>query len=129
MEIESLLKKLRYRPGLRATILNAPHEYEEAFTGLGFSRSLGTPKSQFTILFVRNRVELDRHAAETIGGIEEDGLFWLVYPKGGSSIKSDLNRDIIWELMKPTGLRPVALVAVDDDWSAMRLRPEGKVKG
>lgn len=126
MEIENLLKKLRYRPGPMATILNSPHEYGEAFGSRGFSKSLGAAKSGFTLLFVRNKAELDRYVVETIKGIEEDSLFWLVYPKGG---KSDLNRDIIWELIKPTGYRPVALVALDDDWSAMRLRPEGKVKG
>jgi len=41
MEIEILLKKLRYRPGLRASILNALSEYEEAFSSRGFSKSLG----------------------------------------------------------------------------------------
>ena len=129
MDTESLLKKLRYGTDLRAVVLNAPREYEEVLSGLGFSKSLKAPKAQFTILFIRNRSELDRLFAETIRGIEEDSLLWLAYPKGGSSIKTDLNRDIIWELIKPTGYRPVALVSIDGDWSAMRIRPEGKVKG
>jgi hypothetical protein len=45
MEIEGLLKKLKYRPELKAAIINAPHEYEEAFSSLGFSKSLGASKS------------------------------------------------------------------------------------
>lgn len=128
MEIEDLLKKLKYHPELKAAIINTPREYEEAFSSLGFSKSLRASKSQFTILFIRNESELDRYVAETIRGIEGDSLFWIANPKGGSSIKTDLNRDIIWKLMKPTGFRPVALVSVDGDWSAMRIRPEGKVK-
>ena len=128
MDTESLLKKLRYGADLKAVVLNAPTEYEEDFN-LGFSNALKALKAQFTILFIRNRSELNRFFAETIKGIEEDSLLWLAYPKGGSSIKTDLNRDIIWELIKPTGYRPVALVSMDGDWSAMRIRPEGKVKG
>ncbi len=128
MDTEGLLKKLKYRLDLRATILNAPKEYEEVFGGLGFSKALGISKSQFTILFIRNKAELDRSFKETIGGMEEDSLFWLAYPKGGSSIKSDLNRDIIWELIKSSGYRPVSLVSMDADWSAMRVRQESKVK-
>ena len=53
----------------------------------------------------------------------------LAYPKDGSSIKTDLNRDKIWEMIKPTGYRPVALSSMDGDLSAMRIRPEGKVTG
>ena len=128
MEIENLLKKLRHRPDLRAVILNAPRNYEEAFSKMGFSKSLDEPKSQFTLLFIRNRSELDLHVAKVISGIEDDSLFWVVYPKGGSSIKTDLNRDIIWEIIKPSGYRPVAIVSMDKDWSVMRIRLEGKVK-
>jgi hypothetical protein len=114
-------------PALKSTILNAPREYEEE--QLGFYNSLGEVKSQFTILFVKNKAELNKYSSETIRKIEEDNLLWIVYPKGGSSIKTDLNRGVIWEMMKPSGLRPVVMVAIDRDWSAMRLRPGGESSG
>lgn len=128
MELSALLGKLRYKPGMRAAALNAPPDYGEAIAGAGFAKTLGEEKAQFTILFVRNRAELDKYAAPTIAGAEEDSLIWLAYLKGGAP-KTDLNRDIIWGLLRPMEMRPVALVAVDEEWSAMRLRPEGRVKG
>ena len=44
-----------------------------------------------------------------------------------SKVWTDLTRDILWELMKATGLRPVSQISVDAIWSAMRFRPEEQV--
>lgn len=62
-------------------------------------------------------------APEVLGAAAEGGLVWLAYPKGGSGIETDVNRDILWEALKPTEWRPVRQVALDDVWSAMRFRP------
>jgi len=51
-----------------------------------------------------------------------DRLAWIAYPKA-SQMGTDLNRDILWKLVKPMGIRPVRQVSVDDTWSAMRFRP------
>jgi hypothetical protein len=85
-------------------------------------------KFQFTLLFVRDKTDVEKLAKPTLEKIEPDSIFWICYPRGGASIKTDINRDILWELMKPTGYRPVSQVAIDKDWSAMRFRPEEKVK-
>lgn len=37
---------------------------------------------------------------------------------------TDLNRDILWNLVEPAGWRPVRMVALDETWSAMRFRRE-----
>jgi len=94
----------------------------------GFSTEMGPEKPQFTLLFVRGRAEVEEHFEPTAKAIKYDSLLWLAYPKGGSSIKTDINRDKLWELLKPTGYRPVAQVSIDRDWSAIRFRPTEKVK-
>lgn len=43
-------------------------------------------------------------------------------------VDPDLSRDILWKLLEKKGLRPVAAVAIDDVWSAMRFRPPELVK-
>ena len=123
MEIQGFLGKLRYRPGLKATILNSPRQYEEAFKAAGFATSLQIG-SELTLLFVRNIDELKEHFMETINIVGETAVFWVVYPKGTSGVKSHLNRDVIWSKIKPFGWRPVSLVALDEVWSAMRVKPE-----
>ena len=69
----------------------------------------------FTILFVRNMAEVEKWASSTIEQLEYDSYFWVAYPKGTSSIKSDINRDKLVELFKPFGYRPVSLICMDSD--------------
>ena len=55
-----------------------------------------------------------------------DGLLWLCYPKGTSKVKTDVNRDILnRRLAEEYGLEGVAMVSIDDTWSAMRFKPKG----
>jgi hypothetical protein len=44
-----------------------------------------------------------------------------------SRLKTDVNRDGLWEPLKPTGWRPVRQIALDAVWSAIRFRPEESV--
>lgn len=47
-------------------------------------------------------------------------VLWVLYPKGNVT---DINRDSLWKLLEPYGLRPITQVAVDATWSALRFRP------
>jgi hypothetical protein len=46
--------------------------------------------------------------------------FWVLYPKAG---RADINRDTLWPILAESGFRPIAQVAVDETWSALRFRP------
>jgi hypothetical protein len=128
MSLEDSLQKLRYVKGLRSTLINAPKNIQEEFDNLNLTSSIDlSDKYQFTLLFVRNKADVDKLVKSTIDNIKHDSIFWISYPKGGSSIKTDINRDKLWELMKPFGYRPVSQVAIDKDWAAMRFRPTEKV--
>ena len=48
------------------------------------------------------------------------------YPKAKQA-GTDLNRDILWNAVSPHGLSGVALVSLNDVWSAMRFRPSERV--
>jgi len=56
-----------------------------------------------------------------------EARLWVAYPKGGSGGVADLTRDHGWEPLQALGLRPVAQVAVDAVWSALRFRPTSAV--
>jgi hypothetical protein len=47
------------------------------------------------------------------------GTLWIAYPKAN---RTDLNRDTLWPIGGEFGLRPIAQVAIDDIWSALRFR-------
>jgi hypothetical protein len=127
MDIEKILKKLRYKEEVTGTLMNAPKNIGDEFKKVGFKTTI-KDKSHFTLLFVKNKSEFDKLIKPTIKKIEYDSLFWLAYPKGTSKIETDVNRDILWKLAEPLGYRPVSQVAIDSDWSAMRFRPMEKVK-
>lgn len=98
MKIEEILKKLRFKEA--GIILNAPKDIESAFKKAGCDTK-PKGKSQYTILFIKNKSDFEKTANKVIKNIEHDSVFWIAYPKGTSSIKSDVNRDKLWGLVKP----------------------------
>jgi hypothetical protein len=52
-----------------------------------------------------------------------DAALWMVYPKGSSKrYRCEFNRDTGWAALGEAGYEPVRMVAVDEDWSALRFR-------
>lgn len=77
-------------------------------------------------VFVKDQAKLAARAPAAIEAVKFAGVLWICYPKLTGKIKSALTRDVLWQLAP--GMRPVAQVAVDDTWSAMRFRPVELVK-
>jgi hypothetical protein len=126
-----LLKKLRLQPEHRALILNAPQGYVESLTDLPQNIELSTTPDggeyDFVHLFVLDSGELEEWLPAATEAARYDGLFWISYPKKSSKVKTDLSRDVLWELMMDTSLRPVTQISVDETWSAIRFRPAEEV--
>jgi hypothetical protein len=125
-----LAKKLRIQPGQRMLILNSPRGFLESLGDLPEGVSISeSPEGKFGFvhLFVRNSAQLSDKVPAAIEAVEYDGLLWISYPKRSSKVETDLTRDILWELMTDTGLRPVTQVSIDDVWSALRFRPAERV--
>lgn len=58
-----------------------------------------------------------------------DAIVWFAYPKGSSKkYKSQINRDNGWNVLGREGFEPVRMVAIDEDWSAVRFRRAGFIK-
>jgi hypothetical protein len=124
--ISRLAKKLRLQTAQRALILNAPEGYLGLLGDLPAKLELEfEPAGQFDFahLFVKDKAELQQLIDQLLQAIEYDGLLWISYPKGSSGVKTDLNRDILWEILLEKGIRPVMQVSIDSVWSAIRFRP------
>jgi hypothetical protein len=121
-----LLKKLGVKPGYRVLVLNAPDGYLDQLTPLPEKAELATKgKGPFDVvqLFVKNKAQVDRDAAKAIQAVRPRGLLWIAYPKKSSKVETDISRDVGWEAMKRADWEGVAIVAIDDTWSALRFRP------
>ncbi|MGH9918924.1 MAG: DUF3052 family protein [Nitrososphaerales archaeon] len=79
-------------------------------------------KAEVVQAFATTRKELKDALSRAKAALNPGGMIWLTYPKGTSRMKSDINRDSIREYTLAVGLETVALIAVDDDWSAIRCK-------
>jgi hypothetical protein len=125
-----LIKKLLIKPGMRLAIHNAPVGYLEDLGPLPEGAQLADEAEgalDFVQLFIKNRGEYERLGAAALRAVKPDGLLWICYPKKSSGVGSDLDREVVWRMLAPTGLRPVTQIAIDEVWSALRFRPAEKV--
>lgn len=127
----SLFKKLNLASQSVIHVLNAPESFESelaALDGVAVKRSV-TGRSHFAMAFVVTKAELDAASAKLAKACEGDAVLWIVYPKGTSKkYKCEFNRDSSWGTLGAAGFEPVRMVAVDEDWSALRFRRVEHIK-
>lgn len=120
---QTLAQKLQLKPGRTALFLNAPPDYVAGLALDPAVTMLAEPGLADVIqLFVRNRAELELQLAGAKALLQPGGMIWATYYKGTASIKTDIHRDSINDYAKTLGLEGVAMVSIDADWSALRLK-------
>jgi hypothetical protein len=123
----SLIQKLQLKPGKRVAVLHAPLGYLVRLGDLpGGIRVATGLDGQLDIIqaFFETRQELATAVPALLAALAEGGFIWVSYPKQTSKRGSDLNRDVIRADLAASGLRPVAQIALDDTWSALRFKRE-----
>ena len=127
MAEKTIIQKLLIKEGYRVLVVNAPEGYAAALAdlpaGVAVATGLNDP-GPFDLIqaFVSSQGEFEAQLDGLKALLKPKGLLWITYPKGAAKIKSDITRDTIWRYAKTVGLDGVAMVAVDDTWSAMRLK-------
>lgn len=121
-----MMAKLQMKAGQRLALINPPVGMQmflvEQLAAVDCSADLaGAPDG--VLAFVRSKEELAALAPLVFQSVAEGGLAWIAFPKGGSGIMTDLNRDKLWAELANSGWRPVRNVAIDAVWSALRFRP------
>ena len=114
----SVATKLQIRP---THSVATHHQPDGVDLGIPPDQPTGEP-ADAVVVFVANRSDLEARARPFIEAARRDALAWIAYPKAGQ-LGTDLNRDILWELLGDEGIRPVRQVAIDGTWSALRFRP------
>ena len=126
--MEALLKKLNLKENEKVLLVNVPKnlgEMVEAFKAKAAVKTKYKASDEFTfaLLFVTKQIEVDSFAAAIAPLTKGDAAVWFVYPKGTSkNYKCDFNRDTGWKVLGEFGFEPVRMVAIDEDWSALRFR-------
>jgi hypothetical protein len=113
--VTSLDAKLQLKPGQTVALVGTGPELEiaastagpdAASTVVAFAKDSGELKDQLTLL-------------QAVAG--RGGVPWVAYPKA-KQLGTDLSRDVIRDLVPAAGLDPVRQIALDDVWSALRLK-------
>ena len=128
-----LAKKLRLTEGVSVLVLNAPQGYAALLrpgpADLQSEQQAGRAYD-VVLLFVKSVEELRERGGAAIRAGRQGGLLWIAYPKGGQAVgATDLpatpwwvQRDVLGEVTGEKGYKPVAFVAVDETWTALRFK-------
>jgi hypothetical protein len=125
MSEKSIVQKLSIKPGSRFLLVNPPSSYTiqmgDLPEGVSLLRS-STSLVDGIQVFVADRVELEARLPPLATLLTPKGMLWVSYHKGSSKVKTDINRDTINTYAKSLGLQGVAIISIDDDWAALRLK-------
>jgi hypothetical protein len=126
--MDAVFKKLNYKTQTCIHVLNAPASFASNTNAMQAYTTLKTKVSKkdtiaFFIGFVTKQKEVDDMIKKVIPQLTEDAVCWFCYPKGTSKkYTCDFNRDTGWQIMGTYEMEPVRMVAIDEDWSALRFR-------
>ena len=126
--MDNVFKKMNFKSSTSVVAINAPMSFGvnmDAMKDLTnfYTDFSSVEKTNFIIAFCTMQNEVDAVAIQASEKLEADGLLWFAYPKGTSKkFKCDFNRDTGWAVLGEQGFEPVRMVAIDEDWSALRFR-------
>ncbi len=123
----SVFGKLNLKDQKEILVLNAPASFEPELKALRGVTVLRDLKSigpiEFSLAFVTRQKEVDTLGKAIAKKADGDAVVWFAYPKGSSkNYKSEINRDSGWKVLGDAGFEPVRMVAIDEDFSAVRFR-------
>ena len=121
MSEKTVLQRFQAKPGDGIALVVA-EDGDRALLGALPDGATEAPVESAAIVVsvVRTRDELLARYAEQLPVASGARAVWVVYPKGG---RADVNRDVVAGEARAYGWRGVSNIAVDDTWSAVRVRP------
>lgn len=128
-----LFKKLNFKGQKEINVLNAPSTFSQEQDAISAVTKVVTSEKstafEFLLAFVTKQDEVDNLAATWCPLAKGDAVLWFVYPKKTSKkYQCEFNRDTGWQVMVKLGWEGVRMVAIDEDWSALRFRKISHIK-
>lgn len=125
MSEKTIAQKLYIKPGYKFLLVNPPQGYLARMGDLPDGTILLSASSELVEaiqVFVADRNQLEELLPRLKELIKPKGMLWVTYHKGTSKVKTDIHRDSINAYAHSIGLEGVAMISIDDDWSALRLK-------
>ena len=125
MSTKSNAQKLLIKEGYRVLFVHPPENQAELLGEMPPKITVvedAVSPVDFILAYIADRKELEKHLGELKKRLKPRGLLWIAYHKGTSKVKTDINRDTINGYAHSLGMEGIAMISMDDDWSALRLR-------
>jgi hypothetical protein len=132
--MNAVFKKMNYKDQKVIHSINSPESFEQELKEMSSFAAIkkqikASNKATFIIAFCTKQTEIDKLTPVFTKALQGDGLLWFCYPKGSSKkYKCDFNHDNGWAILGKNGFEPVRMVAIDEDWSALRFRRVENIK-
>ena len=130
---QTTFQKLNLKDQKQIVVLNAPASFEaelKTLRGVAIRRDLKNAGDiEFSLAFVIKQKDVDTLGKAIAKKAQGDAVVWFAHPKGSSkNYKSEIHRDSGWKILGDGGFEPVRMVAIDEDWSAVRFRRADFIK-
>lgn len=132
--MNTVFKKLNFKSHEEILVLHSPESFKSDLSEIEHQTQIRTKLSElkrisFCLIFVKKKIEIEKVVSKISNLLKNDAVFGFAYPKGTSKkYSSDFNRDSGWESLGELGYEGVRMVAIDEDWSALRFRKAEKIK-
>jgi hypothetical protein len=131
--MSTVFDKLNLKDHKQIVVLDSPDTFESelaALKSVEIIRDLKKAKAiTFSLAFVMTQDQVDALAPAIARKVEGDAIVWFAYPKGSSKkYKSQIDRDNRWSVLGKEDFEPVRMVAIDQDWTAVRFRRSEFIK-
>ena len=117
MSEKPLAQRLQVKAGRILAVLDAPAGFNELMGAVD-----DVSQADVVLAFTPDRAALDAQLAELKAVCKPSAIIWAAYPKLTSPLAVDLQRETVRTVAWAHGLDTVSQIAVDTDWSAMRLK-------
>ncbi len=129
-----LFKKLNFKDHKSILVLNSPASLQDELAEMTKKTTIfhvidDAKEIVFALVFVTTQTAIEQAINYLYKKLKGDAILWMCYPKGTSKkFKCDFNRDTGWASLGKLNLEPVRMVAIDEDWSALRFRKVEYIK-
>lgn len=120
---KTVAEKLQTKPG-NAVFVGPLEDQRELLQPLpeGARFVEGPEEAEVLVLFAQDRAHLEALLDQYLPSVGQVRAPWVAYRKGNVA---DINRDSIYQLLQGRGWQVTTNVAVDDQWSALRMKRVG----
>ena len=132
--MQTVFKKLNLKEEDSLLVLNAPASFSPELEAIQALHAIHSKLDEleeilFALLFIQQKEEVAPLMSKLQAKLKGDVSLWFAYPKKSSKkYKSNISRDAGWEALGENQFEAVRMVAIDEDWSAIRFRKVDFIK-